>query len=55
MLLTILACLLIAAMALAALAVLLSPVYLAVQYWDAVRAPKRAAELAEIEAALRTS
>lgn len=52
MLLTALACLLIAALAVVALGVLLLPVYLWVLWRDAAKAPQRQAQLAEIEALL---
>ena len=52
MILTAIACLLIAALAVVALGVLLLPVYLWVQHSDAMQAPQRAAELAEAEALL---
>ena len=52
MLLTAIACLLIAALGIALLGVLLLPVYLWVRHRDAMRAPQRAAELAEAQALL---
>ena len=52
MILTAIACLLIAALAVVALGVLLLPVYLWGQHRDAMQAPQRAAELAEAEALL---
>ena len=52
MLLTAIAYLLIAALAIGVLGVLLLPVYLWVLHRDAMRAPPRAAELAEAEALL---
>lgn len=50
--LTALAFLVVAALAIVVLGVLLLPVYLAVRWWDASHAPQRAAELAEIKALL---
>ncbi len=52
MLLNAIAILLIAALGLVVLGVLLLPVYLWVLHRDAMRAPQRAAQLAEIEALL---
>ena len=52
MLLTAIAYLLIAALAIGVLGVLLLPVYLWVLHRDAMRAPQRAAELAEAQALL---
>ncbi|NMM75550.1 hypothetical protein B2J88_11935 [Rhodococcus sp. SRB_17] len=52
MLLTALACLLIAALSLVLLGLLLLPVYLWVRHRDAMRAPQRAAELAQAQALL---
>ena len=52
MLLTAIAYLLIAALCLVVLGVLLLPVYMWVLHRDAMQAPQRAAELAEIEALL---
>lgn len=52
MLLTTIAYLLIAALGLVVLGVLLLPVYMWVLHRDAIQAPRRAAELAEIEALL---
>lgn len=52
MLLTAIAYLLIAALGVVVLGVLMLPLYLWVLHRDAMRAPQRAAELAEIEALL---
>lgn len=52
MILTALSFLLIAALAVMGLGVLLLPVYVWVQHRDAMQAPQRAAELAEMEALL---